>query len=300
MPTNVLLTGSTGYVGGSLLPELLRAGHHVRCMARDAGRAKEKLPAEAEIVEGDVLKPDTLPAAVEGIDVAYYLVHSMEGASGDGFAARDREGALSFGAAARRAGVKRVIYMGGLEGGDDEKSEHLASRDEVARILASHCDDFVHVRAAMVIGSESASFVMLRSLVEKLPAMICPKWIDTRTQPVSIRDVVGTLATLADLELDAPAEIQLGGADVLTYREMMVGYAETAGRRPPVIIKAPVLSPRLSSHWVGLVTPVDAGLAKPLVLGLSAEMIVREAPPKGINDDPLGFRDAVRAAIDEG
>jgi uncharacterized protein YbjT (DUF2867 family) len=224
----------------------------------------------------------------------------MEGASGDGFAARDREGALSFGAAARRAGVKRVIYMGGLEGGGDEKSEHLASRDEVARILASHCDDFVHVRAAMVIGSESASFVMLRSLVEKLPAMICPKWIDTRTQPVSIRDVVGTLAALADLELDAPAEIQLGGADVLTYREMMVGYAETAGRRPPVIIKAPVLTPRLSSHWVGLVTPVDAGLAKPLVLGLSAEMIVREPPPAGINDDPLGFRDAVRAAIGEG
>ncbi len=300
MPTNVLLTGSTGYVGGSLLPELLNQGHHVRCLVRDAARAKEKLPAEAEIVEGDVLKPDTLPAAVEGIDVAFYLVHSMEGASGDGFAARDREGALSFGAAARRAGVKRVVYLGGLEGGDDEKSEHLASREEVARILASHCDDFVHVRAAMVIGSESASFVMLRSLVEKLPAMICPKWIDTRTQPVSIRDVVGTLAALADLDLDAPAEIQLGGADVLTYRQMMVGYAETAGRRAPVIIKAPVLSPRLSSHWVGLVTPVDAGLAKPLVLGLSAEMIVREPPPAGINDDPLGFRDAVRAAIAEG
>ena len=300
MPTNVLLTGSTGYVGGALLPELLSQGHHVRCLARDAARAKEKLPAEAEIVEGDVLKPDTLPAAVEGIDVAFYLVHSMEGASGDGFAARDREGALSFGAAARRAGVKRVVYLGGLEGGDDEKSEHLASREEVARILASHCDDFVHVRAAMVIGSESASFVMLRSLVEKLPAMICPKWIDTRTQPVSIRDVVGTLAVLADLDLDAPAEVQLGGADVLTYRQMMVGYAEAAGRRAPVIIKAPVLSPRLSSHWVGLVTPVDAGLAKPLVLGLSAEMIVRDPPPAGINDDPLGFRDAVRAAIAEG
>jgi uncharacterized protein YbjT (DUF2867 family) len=130
--------------------------------------------------------------------------------------------------------------------------------------------------------------------------MICPRWIDTRTQPVSIRDVVGTLAALADLGRDAPAEIQLGGADVLTYREMMVAYAETAGRRPPVIIRAPVLSPRLSSHWVGLVTPVDAGLAKPLVLGLSAEMIVRDPPPAGINDDPLDFRDAVRAAIAEG
>ena len=160
-------------------------------MVRDAARAKEKLPAEAEIVEGDVLKPDTLPAAVEGIDVAYYLVHSMEGASGDGFAARDREGALSFGAAARRAGVKRVIYLGGLEGGDDEKSEHLASRDEVARILASHCDDFVHVRAAMVIGSESASFVMLRSLVEKLPGDDLPE-VDRHAHPAGRRSATSS------------------------------------------------------------------------------------------------------------
>lgn len=300
MPTSVLLTGATGYVGGSLLPELLKAGHEVRCLVRDASRAQQKLPAEAAIVEGDVLDEATLPAAVENIDVAYYLVHSMEGASGDGFAARDREGALAFGAAARRAGVGRVVYLGGLEGGDDAKSEHLASRDEVARILASHCEDFVHVRAAMVIGSGSASFVMLRSLVEKLPVMVCPRWIDTRTQPVSVRDVVATLAALADPSLDAPHEIQLGGRDVLTYREMMRGYAETAGRRPPVIVRTPVLSPMLSSYWVGLVTPVDAALARPLVLGLSAEMVVREPPPPGINDDPLGYRDAVRAALDEG
>ncbi len=300
MPTTVLLTGATGYVGGSLLPELLDRGHRVRCLARDARRAEDRLPAGAEIVAGDVLKPETLPAAVEGVDVAYYLVHSMEGGSGDSFAARDREGALAFGAAARRAGVRRVVYLGGLEGGPGEKSEHLASREEVARILASHCDDLVHVRAAMVIGSGSASFVMLRSLVEKLPAMICPRWVDTRTQPVAIRDVVGTLAGLADPGRDVPAEIQLGGADVLTYREMMVGYARAAGRRPPVIVKVPVLSPRLSSYWVGFVTPVDAALARPLVLGLTAEMIVRDPPPEGINDQPLGFAAAVRAALGEG
>jgi uncharacterized protein YbjT (DUF2867 family) len=300
MPSSVLLTGATGYVGGSLLPELLHRGHDVRCLVRDEARARDKLPAGATLVEGDVLDAETLPPALEGVDVAYYLVHSMEGAAGDGFAARDREGALAFGAAARRAGVRRVVYLGGLEGGDDEKSEHLASRDEVARILGSHVDGLVHVRAAMVIGAGSASFLMLRSLVEKLPVMVCPRWIDTRSQPVSVRDVVATLAGLADLDADAPAEIQLGGADVLTYREMMRGYAEAAGRRPPLIVRTPVLSPQLSSYWVGLVTPVDAALARPLVLGLSAEMVVREQPPPGINDAPLGYRDAVRAALDEG
>ncbi|MGZ4269880.1 MAG: NAD(P)H-binding protein [Solirubrobacteraceae bacterium] len=300
MPSSVLLTGATGYVGGSLLPELLRRGHRVRCLARDAAKATDRLPDDAEIVEGDVLDAPTLPPALEGIDVAYYLVHSMEGATGDGFAARDREGALAFGAAARRAGVRRVVYLGGLEGGDGAKSEHLASRDEVARILASHVDELVHVRAAMVIGSGSASFVMLRSLVEKLPVMVCPRWIDTRSQPVSVRDVVSTLAALAEPGLDAPREVQLGGADVLTYREMMRGYAEAAGRRAPLIVRTPVLSPQLSSYWVGLMTPVDAALARPLVLGLSAEMVVREPPPPGLNDAPLGFPDAVRAALHEG
>ena len=181
-----------------------------------------------------------------------------------------------------------------MEGGD---SEHLRSREEVADILAAAAPATVHVRAAMVIGAGSASFLILRHLVERLPAMVCPRWIDTRTQPVAIRDVVATLASLATT--DAPSEVQLGGADVLSYREMMHRYAAVAGRRAPLVVRVPVLTPRLSSYWLGLVTPVDTGVARPLVQGLSAEMLVRSRPPAGINDAPLGFDDAVREALSE-
>jgi uncharacterized protein YbjT (DUF2867 family) len=148
----------------------------------------------------------------------------------------------------------------------------------------------------MVIGSGSASFVMLKSLVERLPVMVTPKWIDTRSQPVAIADVLGTLSKLADLD-EVPAEVELGGADVLTYRDMMARLRQGPGQRPPAIVKVPVLSPTLSSHWVGLVTPVEAGLARPLVEGLSAEMIVKHPPPPGLNDDPKGFEEAVRDAL---
>ena len=289
----ILLTGATGYVGGQLLPVLLRDGHHVRCLVRDPARAK--LPGDAEVVRGDVRDGASLAQALDGIEVAFYLVHSMTGTSGD-FAAADREAARTFGRAARLAGVPRVVYLGGLDGGPDAASEHLRSREEVAEVLASHVDGTIHVRAAMVIGSQSASFRMMRSLVERLPVMIGPRWIDTRSQPVAIRDVVALLARLAT-HPDPPREIELGGADVLTYREMMSRYATIAGRRIPRVVRVPVLTPRLSSYWVGFVTPVPPSLARPLVQGLSAEMIVRRPPPAGFNDDPLGFDDAVRAAL---
>jgi uncharacterized protein YbjT (DUF2867 family) len=289
MPTTVLVTGATGYIGGRLLPELLEAGHRVRGLARSPDRAD--LPDGVEVAQGDVVRGTGLAEALEGVDVAYYLVHSMESGAGD-FAETDRLGAHNFGAAAQRAGVKRVVYLGGLEG----KSAHLRSREEVAEILREYVADTVHVRAAMVIGEGSASFVMLRSLVQRLPVMITPRWIDTRTQPVAIADVVRLLAALADYD-DAPAEVELGGADVLTYREMMQRFAAVTGRRARPIVKVPVLTPTLSSYWVGLVTPVDAALAKPLVQGLSAEMIVRTPPPPGLNDDPMGFDDAVKAAL---
>jgi uncharacterized protein YbjT (DUF2867 family) len=223
--------------------------------------------------------------------VAYYLIHSMD-AEGD-FAARDREAAVNFGEAAKTAGVERVVYLGGL---GSEDSEHLRSRLEVAELLAARAPGLVHVRAAMVIGAGSASFVMLRTLVERLPVMVCPRWIDTRTQPVAIRDVVRALADVAEAD-DVPPEIQLGGADVLTYREMMVRTARVLGRRRPLVVKVPVLTPRLSSYWVTLVTPVESGLARPLIDGLASEMLVEESPPPGINDHPLGFDDAVRAAV---
>ena len=292
--TSVLIAGATGYVGSHLTPELLRRGLDVRALVRDPGRAA--LPAGAAVVQVDVLDERTLAPALEGVDVADYLVHSMGGEADGSFAERDRAGAHGFARATQAAGVGRIVYLGGLEGGE---SEHLRSREEVAQILARAVPDTVHARAAMVIGAGRASFLILRHLVQRLPAMVCPRWIDTRTQPIAIRDVVGALAALADPATPATSEVQLGGADVLSYREMMYRYAAAAGRRAPLVVRVPVLTPRLSSYWLGLVTPVDTGVARPLVQGLSAEMLVRTAPPAGINDAPLGFDEAVREALAE-
>jgi uncharacterized protein YbjT (DUF2867 family) len=282
----VLVTGATGYVGGQLVPALTRAGHEVRALSRSGD------PIDGTTVfRGDVLSGEGLAEALAGVDVAYYLVHSM---GGDGnFAERDRQGAHTFGKAAKD--VARVIYLGGLEG-DEAPSEHLRSRHEVAQILRSHVSELVYVRAAMVLGSGSESYVIMSRLVDRLPAMITPRWVDTRTQPVAIHDVVATLATLAAYE-GPPAEVQLGGADVLTYREMMQRYADLSGRRRRPMISVPFFSPGLSSLWVVLVSGVDRGVAVPLVHGLSAEMVVREDPPPGLNDAPLGFDEAVRQAL---
>ena len=288
--TRVLLTGATGYVGGELLPLLLERGHEVRAMTRDPSRAR--LPEGVEVVAGDVVRETGLAEALDGIDVALYLVHSM-GAGSEPFADADRRAARAFAEAAARAGVRRVVYLGGLQG----TSEHLRSREEVGELLREHGPPLVHARAAMVIGPGSASFVMMRTLVERLPVMVCPRWIDTRSQPIAVADVVRALADLVEHD-DPPPEVELGGADVLTYREMLRRYAAVAGRRQPLIVPVPVLTPGLSAHWVSLVTPVDAGLARPLIDGLSSEMIVRTPPSDGINAAPAGFEEAVRAAID--
>jgi uncharacterized protein YbjT (DUF2867 family) len=273
----ILVTGATGYVGGRLIEQL--DGHDVRRMSR-----------KGDGVKADVVSGEGLDEALEGVDVAFYLVHAM-GQKGD-FAARDRQGAENFGRAAAKADVERVVYLGGLEGA---ASEHLRSREEVADILAGHVPT-VHARAAMVIGDRSSSFIMLRKLTERLPAMITPRWLDTRTQPIAIRDVTKALAALA-VHDDPPAEVQLGGADVITYRDMVQRLARALGRRKRLMVPVPVLTPRLSSYWVTLMTPVDHALVVPLVQGLSAEMIVKTPPPAGINDDPLGFDEAVEAAL---
>jgi uncharacterized protein YbjT (DUF2867 family) len=292
----ILLTGATGYVGGQLLPRLLDQGHTVRALVRDAQSARAKLPDEdsLKIVEGDVLTGAGLDEAAAGADVAYYLVHSM-GSGGDDFAERDREAARNFGEAMAKHGVERVVYLGGLEGGT---SEHLQSREEVADVLSRTAppDTVTHVRAAMIVGDHSTSFLMLKGLVEHLPVMITPKWLDTRTQPIAIDDVTQTLAALATAE-DPPQEVQLGGADVLTYREMVLRTAAIEGRRRPLLLRVPLFTPRLSSYWVALFTPVDLATIKPLVEGLSSETIVKDRPPAGLNDDPRGFDDAVRAAL---
>src|SRR4051794_3053499 len=279
----LLVTGATGYVGSKLTDELLARGERVRTLSRRGA-------GKGEAARGDVFTGEGLAEALDGVSAAYYLVHSM-GAGGD-FAAKDRQAAVNFGEAAARAGVERVIYLGGL---GHEDSEHLQSRHEVAQLLAARVP-LVYVRAAMIIGPGSASYDILNYLVRRLPVMIVPRWLDTKTQPVALRDVIATLADLADYE-DPPPEVQLGGPEVLTYREMMGRAAAVMGRRPPLVIRVPVLTPRLSSYWVALVTPVSYGLIRPLIDGLGAEMVVDREPPAGLNDQPLGFEEAVKAAL---
>jgi uncharacterized protein YbjT (DUF2867 family) len=284
-PGPILVTGATGYVGSKLVDALQTRGHAVRTLSRRGAGA-------GDARKGDVLSGVGLPEALAGARTAYYLVHSM-GARGD-FAAKDRQAAVNFAEAAANAGVDRVIYLGGL---GSEDSEHLRSRHEVAQLLRARLGDrLVYVRAAMIIGPGSASYDILEHLIKRLPVMIVPRWLDTKTQPIALSDVVRALADAGERE-DAPAELQLGGSEVLTYREMMRRAAPLMGRRPPLVIRVPVLTPRLSSYWVALVTPVSYGLVRPLVDGLGAEMVVSEPPPAGVNDDPLGFAEAVRAAL---
>ena len=293
----ILLTGASGYVGGFLLAELRRRGHTIRALARNP--APGTFPPEVDARCGDAVAGTGLAEALERCHTAYYLIHSMGRGSGpvEQFAARDRAAAHNFGAAARDAGVPRVIYLGGLGPTGPEASIHLRSRHEVAEILRGYVEQLVYVRAAMVIGTGSASYEMMSHLVKRLPVMIAPRWVDTRSQPVAVEDVVRALADVATRP-DAPDELQVGGADVLTYREMMERFAMLQGRSTkPRILRVPVLTPKLSSYWVALVTPVEYGLVRPLVDGLKSEMIVESQPPPGLNDRPLGFEDAVRAAM---
>src|SRR3954447_1875022 len=283
MASMVLVTGATGYVGSKLVDELLARGEHVRTLSRRGA-------GQGDARTGDVLSGRGLAEALNGVETAYYLVHSM-GSGGD-FAAKDRQAAVNFAEAA--ANAKRVVYLGGL---GSENSEHLRSRHEVANLLRARLGaKLVYVRAAMIIGPGSASYDILEHLLRKLPVMIGPRWLDTRTQPIALQDVVRTLADLAAFD-DAPAELQLGGSDVLSYREMMRRAAPLIGRRPPLVIRVPVLTPRLSSYWVTLFTPVSYGLVRPLVDGLGAKMLVEQDPPAGLNDAPMGFEEAVRAAL---
>jgi uncharacterized protein YbjT (DUF2867 family) len=293
----VVVTGATGYIGGRLVPELLDRGHEVVCAVRTpaklAGRAWSD---HVEVAEIDVFEPATLEAAFAGADAVYFLVHSMDG--GDDFAERDRTAAANVRDAAASAGVGRIVYLGGLGEESDDLSEHLRSRHEVGRVLAGGPVPVTELRAAIIIGSGSASFEMLRHLVEVLPVMVTPRWVDTRCQPIAIRDVLGHLCEVLDRPDTAGRVVEVGGPDVLTYRELMHVYAEVAGLRRRVIVPVPVLTPRLSSLWIGLVTPLPTGLARPLVDSLVNEVVVRDDESAALLPPAqLSFRAAVELAL---
>ena len=291
----ILVTGASGYIGGRLVPRLLRDGHDAVVLTRDAVRLRGRYPG-ATVAEGDLLRPETLADAFRDIEVAYYLAHSMREGERD-FVERDRAAARAFATAAARAGVRRIVYLGGL--GVDAKglSRHLASRHAVGEELAAHGVPVLEFRAAIVIGSGSASFEILRALTERLPIMITPRWVRTRCQPIGIADVIAYLVAALD-HPDASGVVEIGGRDVLTYGEMMLGYARIRGMRR-VMIPVPVLTPWLSSHWVGLVTPVPSAIARPLVEGLRNEVIVRDPrPAQRFGVEPMGFEEATRRATD--
>ncbi|MFF4546979.1 SDR family oxidoreductase [Streptomyces sp. NPDC001406] len=298
-----LVTGATGYIGGRLVPELLSAGYRVRCLARSPGKLRDQLWAgDAEVVRGDVTDAASVAGAMRDVDVAYYLVHAL--GTGRRFEETDRRAARIFGERARAAGVRRIVYLGGLTPvgvPERELSPHLRSRAEVGRILLDSGVPSTVLRAAVIIGSGSASFEMLRYLTERLPVMVTPSWVHTRIQPIAVRDVLRLLVGSAAMPDDVGRAFDIGGPDVLTYRDMMLRYANVAGLPRRVIVPVPVLTPRLSSHWVGLVTPVPAAIARPLTESLRHEVVCRERDivryvpdPEG---HPIGFDDAVRLAL---
>jgi uncharacterized protein YbjT (DUF2867 family) len=293
----VLVTGATGYIGGRLVPALLEAGHEVRCLARDprrlAGRAWRP---RVEVTEGDVLRSETLGEALRGVDAAFYLVHSM--GSGSGFHERDIVAARNFGRAAAAAGVTRIIYLGGLGEDGAELSPHLRSRQDTGRALSEAGVPVTEFRAAVIVGSGSLSFEMIRYLAERVPLMICPRWVYTRTQPVAIGDVIAYLVTSLVTPESRGRVLEIGGADVVTYGEMMTGYARARGLRR-ALVPVPVLTPRLSSYWVHIVTPIPANIAQPLVEGLRNEVVVRDDAARRVFPSivPVNYDAAVRNAL---
>ena len=267
----VLITGAAGFIGRRLTGVLLGQGYSVRCMVR---RDTSDISAGAEIVQADMLQPLTLGPALERIDTAYYLVHAMSGGRA-GFERRDRDAAENFVAAADKAGVRRVIYLGGLGETGDDLSEHLRSRLEVADIIKKGRFATTFLRAAIIVGAGGASFEMVRSLVNRLPVMITPRWVTTRCQPIAVDDVIAYLAGCLADERTAGRTFDIGGPEVLTYKEMMERFGRIEGRNL-FILSVPVLTPKLSSYWVGLITPVPPSVSMPLIEGLKNEVVCRE------------------------
>ena len=298
-PRKVLVTGATGYIGGRLTPRLVREGYAVRVLARSRGRVEARPWAgDVEIAVGDVLDPETLAPALDGVDCAYYLVHSM--AKGHGFRDTDIRAARAFGEAARAAGVARIVYLGGLGDPGAKLSEHLRSRQETGQALREAGVPVTEFRAAVIVGAGSISFEMVRYLVERLPVMVCPRWIYSRVQPIAVGDLLDYLDTALDRPESAGRIVEIGGRDVTTYGGMMLGYARARGLRR-LLLPVPVLTPRLSSYWVHLVTPIPASIGGPLIDGLRNNVVVRDGAAAELFPDirPLDYEGALAAVVED-
>lgn len=293
----VLLTGATGYVGSRLVPLLEQRKVALRCLARSPDKLRPNVSASTEVVQGDVLDKTSLDAALVGVETAYYLVHLM--ASSSDFEENDREAAENFGAAAKQAGVKRIVYLGGLGDDTDPKlSPHLRSRHEVGEILRISGVETIEFRASVVVGAGSLSFDMIRSLTDRLPVMLCPRWLATPTQPIAVDDVLAYLLAALDLSPGESRNFEIGGTDIVTYGDLIREYVRQRGLRR-MLISVPLLSPYLSSLWLGLVTPATAEVGRHLIEGLKNPTIVRDKTALDVIDvRPVGTGEAIRRALE--
>lgn len=292
----ILLTGATGYVGGRLLRALAERKHRIRCLARRPESLTSRLPACAQAVRGDCLQRDTLDAAFAGVHTAYYLVHSM--AAGAAFEEQDRVAARNFGEAARAAGVRKIIFLGGLGEAGAGLSPHLRSRHETGEVLCASGVPVVELRASVVIGSGSLSFELVRALVERLPIMVCPRWVETKTQPIAIEDLVAYLVAALALDPATSLTVEIGGADQVTYGDLMRECAAQRGLRR-WLIPVPFLTPRLSSLWLGLTTPVYARVGRKLIEGVSNPTVVQDDSARRLfpQIEPMGLHRAIERAF---